>query len=241
MKKTKVIKKQPVKEKKQRKTTAKTEEKNVSVVCVYDTKGKEEKTIVLPKHITSAKINPQLIAQYMRVYHANQRQGTASTKTRSEVVGSTRKIYKQKGTGKARHGDIKAPIFVGGGIVGGPKPRDHSLLMNKKQKIKTIVSILGMKIKEKSVLAFSNAFETMEPKTKNIAYVLKTLHIEKDKILYVTADAKTDNHIRAAQNLKRVEMISIGSLNPFALLKNKTIIFQEKALEQFIIHYSPKE
>src|SRR3989339_216040 len=111
--------------------------KNITLsVRVFSIDGKEKKTIELNKNIFDVKVSPSLLAQAVRVYLANQRAGTASSKTRSEVVGSTRKIYRQKGTGKARHGSLKAPIFVGGGVVGGPKPRDFSLKINKKQKTK---------------------------------------------------------------------------------------------------------
>ena len=102
-------------------------------IPVYGLDGKEKGAAELPKEIFTVEASPKLLAQYVRVYLVNRRQGTASTKTRGEVSGSTRKIYKQKGTGKARHGDIKAPIFTGGGVVGGPKPQDYSLKLNKKQ------------------------------------------------------------------------------------------------------------
>src|SRR3989338_9847754 len=105
----------------------------------------------MPKEIFAVEASPRLLAQYVRVYLANRRQGTASAKTRAEVKGSTRKIYKQKGTGKARHGDIKAPIFIGGGVVGGPIPRDFSLKFNKKQKRKVLFYALTLKLKQKDI------------------------------------------------------------------------------------------
>ena len=141
------------------KTEKKPEVKKVAVkktsgltVPVYDIKGKEKGTLILPKEAFAVSVKPQLLAQAVRVYQFNRRQGTASTKTRGEVTGSTRKIYRQKGTGRARHGDIKAPIFVGGGIVGGPKPKDYSLGINKKQKTKAFFGALTLKLKEKNIL-----------------------------------------------------------------------------------------
>ena len=103
-------------------------------VDVYDTRGKVVEKMHLPKDIFGVDVNQQLIAQAVRVYLANKRQGTVSTKTRGEVTGSTRKIYRQKGTGRARHGSIRAPIFVHGGLVFGPKPRDYSMKFPKKMR-----------------------------------------------------------------------------------------------------------
>src|SRR3990167_4404213 len=99
----------------------KIEKKSKLSLSIYNIEGKEQKTVELPKEIFSVAVNPSLLAQSVRVFLVNQRQGNVSVKTRGEVIGSTRKIYRQKGTGKARHGAIKAPIFVGGGIAHGPK------------------------------------------------------------------------------------------------------------------------
>src|SRR3989338_4919632 len=136
------------------KTVKKTETKKSSAgltIPVYDLNGKEKGTVELAKEIFAVEASPKLLAQYVRVYLANRRQGTASTKTRGEITGSTRKIYKQKGTGRDRHGDIKAPIFVGGGTVGGPKPRDYSLKFNKKQTKKALFYSLSLKFKEQGI------------------------------------------------------------------------------------------
>ena len=112
----------------------KVSEKATVSVNVVGIDGKISGKIALPGEIFGEKVNKALLAQAVRVYLANQRQGNASTKTRGEVEGSTRKIYRQKGTGRARHGSVRAPIFVKGGIVFGPKPRDFSLDMPKKKK-----------------------------------------------------------------------------------------------------------
>src|SRR3989338_10897476 len=117
-----------------KKTT--TVKKTSPSLVIYNIEGKEEKTIELPKDIFSVSANPSLLAQAVRVYLVNQRQGNVKVKTRSEVIGSTRKIYRQKGTGKARHGAIKAPIFVGGGVAHGPKQKDYNLKFNKKMRKK---------------------------------------------------------------------------------------------------------
>src|SRR6185437_7247197 len=115
-------------------------------VDVVGIDGKVTGKIALPGEIFGEKLNKALLAQAVRVYLANQRQGNASTKTRGEVDGSTRKIYRQKGTGRARHGSVRAPIFVHGGIAHGPKPRDFSLTMPQKMKQKALFSALSTKL-----------------------------------------------------------------------------------------------
>ena len=129
--------------------TKKTQTRNVQKtglnIDVFDIKGKNVGSISLPESIFKAKVNPQVVAQAVRVYLANQRQGTSSTKTRGEVQGSTRKIYRQKGTGRARHGSIRAPIFVHGGVAFGPKPRDFSLKIPSKIKQQALFSAFSSK------------------------------------------------------------------------------------------------
>jgi large subunit ribosomal protein L4 len=117
---------------------------------------KKEKIIDFPKEMFESIENKPLLAQAVRVYLANQRQGNASTKTRGEVHGTTKKVYKQKGTGRARHGAKKAPIFVGGGIAGGPKPRDYSLKLNKQQKKIALICALTLKRNEKKLFVLEN-------------------------------------------------------------------------------------
>src|SRR3989344_6756187 len=137
-------------------------------IPVYNLEGKEVKTLDVPKEIFSVKPNPKLLAQYVRVYLTNNRQGTASTKTRGEVRGSTRKIYRQKGTGRARHGAITAPIFVGGGVVFGPKPRDYSRKLPQKMKKAALFSALTAKRIDNAVKVIGN-LDTIVPKTKEMA------------------------------------------------------------------------
>src|SRR6266404_5428662 len=120
-------------------------------VAVVGIDGKVSGKVSLPGEMFGEKVNKALLAQAVRVYLANQRQGNASTKTRGEVDGSTAKIYRQKGTGRARHGSKRAPIFVKGGIVFGPKPRDFSLSLPQKMKRKALFSALSAKVKDKEV------------------------------------------------------------------------------------------
>src|SRR3989338_3928790 len=112
-------------------------------VNIYSLSGKQTGTEELQKEMFELKDNPELIAQYVRVYLYNQRQGTVSSQTRSEVTGTSQKVYRQKGTGRARHGAAKANLFRGGGVTFGPKPREFSMSLNKKQKLKTLFITLS--------------------------------------------------------------------------------------------------
>lgn len=210
-------------------------------IPVYDIKGKEIDKAELPKEIFNYKINKSLIAQAIRVYQFNQRQGTASTKTRGEVVGSTRKIYRQKGTGRARHGSIKAPIFVGGGVVGGPKPKDYSLTINKKQKRKAIFSALTLMFKNKKIIGLNKKSLEIDPKTKYIIEFLKTLDLLNKKIIFVLPKIEKNNFILAARNIQRVNIVDVKSLNIFQILNCEKLIFVEDSIEVIKNHFLKNE
>src|ERR1035437_1581049 len=135
---------------------------------VYDLKGVVSGSIELPAEIFGAKINKTLMTQAVRVYLANKRRGTLSTKSRGDVKISTRKIYRQKGTGRARHGAASAPIFVGGGVAFGPRPRDYSLKLNQKARRLALFSALTTKLKNGEI-KIVKGLEKIEPKTKLMA------------------------------------------------------------------------
>lgn len=206
-------------------------------VPVFDPTGKQTGNIPVSKEIFGLKEDPKLLALYVRVFRANQRQGTASTKTRGEVVGSTRKIYRQKGTGRARHGDIKAPIFVGGGVVGGPKPRDYSLKMNKKLIKKSLFTALSLKIKTGDIFVLSKDFSKIEPKTKIFFNFLKNINLNGKKALLVLESLTSKNLILAARNLPGVKLSSAKSINAFAVLNSNKILFSEEVLPTLESHY----
>ncbi|MGH7246030.1 MAG: 50S ribosomal protein L4, partial [Candidatus Levyibacteriota bacterium] len=147
-------------------------------VDVFDAKGKVVSSMTLPKELFDMPINKTLMAQAVRVFLGNQRQGTVSTKTRGEVAGSTRKIYRQKGTGRARHGGIRAPIFVKGGIAHGPKPKDYTFSLPVKMRRKALFSALSAKVKEGGIRVVSG-LSKIEPKTKPVAELLTAIAAEK--------------------------------------------------------------
>jgi len=211
------------------------------IIPVYDIDGQEKESLSLPKEIFQVKANSKLLAQYIRVYLTNQRQGTASTKTRTEVSGSTRKIYRQKGTGRARHGDIKAPIFVGGGIVHGPKPRDYSLKMNKKQKKQALFSALSLKLAEKSIIGLEESALKIEPKTKKIASLLNKIGLKAKKVVFILPKIERNNFVLAVRNIPKTIITDPISLNAYQVLKNDFLVFFDKAVKIFSQHFLKHE
>jgi len=223
--------KEKIKRTTKRKSITKLNKADSFVIPIYGNDGEIKKQAFLLEKFSSIKINQRLLAQYIRVYLANQRQGSASVKTRAEVSGSTRKIYRQKGTGKARHGDIKAPIFVGGGVVGGPSNRDYSLKMNKKQKRKALLYSLILQIKAKNIIGFSSEILSMPSKTKHVINLLSKLGIVKNKILFVFPKLQKNNFILGVRNIPGVHLASIENINPYLILTHKKIIFFEEAID----------
>lgn len=205
---------------------------------MYDSKGAKNGTFALPKEIFGAKINEPLMAQAVRVYLANQRQGNAVTKTRGEVTGSTRKIYRQKGTGRARHGGSRAPIFVKGGIAHGPKLKDYSLNMPQKMRKAALFSALSQKLIDGEIKVLSG-LSKIEPKTKNMDGLIKKLTEDKKnktRILLVTSASNKDlqNVSRAGKNIKNVEIMNAKMINTYEVLKHKNIFFMRESVEVLV-------
>lgn len=206
--------------------------KNTSVkVDVVDLAGKTVETMSLPEAIFAAKVNKALMAQAVRVYRANQRVAQASTKTRGEVTGSTRKIYRQKGTGRARHGGITAPIFVGGGVAHGPRAHEYSMTMPQKMRRAALFSALTAKHQGNGVKVVSG-LEKIEPKTKAFVTFLKNASLdEKKKKILVVLPAKTESVARSARNIEGVSYSLANQLNTYEVLNTKTVVFMKDAIE----------
>ncbi|MBI3485740.1 50S ribosomal protein L4 [Candidatus Daviesbacteria bacterium] len=199
-------------------------------IPVFSLTGASAGELALPKEVFGAEINKDLLAQALRVYLNNQKSHFANTKTRGEVEGSTRKIFKQKGTGKARHGGIRAPIFVGGGIALGPKYRKIVLDLPKKMKKLALVSALSQKAKDKEISGLSG-IEKMTGKTKEIALLLKKLN---KKSALIIVDKRLDNASRATKNLKQVNLLSVSDLNAYQVIKAHNIFLTKEAVESLI-------
>lgn len=210
-------------------------------IDVYDVKGKVIDSIAVPAQMFQASVNTMLVAQAVRVYLANQRSGSASTKSRGEVAGSTRKIYRQKGTGRARHGGIRAPIFVGGGIAFGPKPQDHSLKMPKKMKRQALFSALSQKMSTKTVKIVSG-MQKITPKTKEVAMIFANLSLDSrnGSILFVPSN-EAGTVSRAARNLSGVTLLRPYQVNTYELTRNSTVVLMKEALDEMITHFLREE
>lgn len=221
-------------------TTKKIEKKATKVVkkagltlSIYGIDGKEQKTVELPKEVFSVTANKSLLTQAIRVYLVNQRQGNVKVKTRGEVTGSTRKIYRQKGTGKARHGSIKAPIFVSGGVAHGPKQKDYKLKFNKKEKKIALYGALSTKLKENKIYGLDEKALIMKPKTKAVVNFLHELKLNGKNNLMILKKLETNNLVLAMRNVPNLTFIDVNSLNPYLILKSSSLIFVENALEVF--------
>jgi large subunit ribosomal protein L4 len=214
--------------------SAQTEVHHSLSLTVYNLKGVASGRVSLPKEIFGVKINDQLMAQAVRVYLANQRRGTLKTKSRGEVAISTRKIYRQKGTGRARHGAASAPIFVGGGIAFGPKPRDFSMKLNQNMRRVALFSALSTKLKDGEIKIITG-LEKIEPKTKKMVNVVKKLELNEkgQQLLLVTPKAGEDfdNVVKAARNIKGVSIVSSNQLNTYEVLANRQILFMKNAVD----------
>lgn len=183
----------------------------------------------LPKELFQVTSSPQLLAQAVRVYLANQRLGTQNAKTRAEVNRTRKKLYKQKGTGGARHGDRKAPIFVGGGIAFAPKPRDYTLKISQSMKKKALYGALTLKAKEKKLLVVTD-FDKLAGKTAELAEFLAGLEGDSRHLLIVT-DIYRPEVLRAGQNIPGVVISPLAQLSAYQVLLADQVLFMEEALK----------
>lgn len=212
---------------------AKTGEKNIKLK-VFNKDGKEAGDIEVSAEFFAAKVNQTLMAQAVRVYLANQRAGTSKTKTRGEVVGSTRKIYRQKGTGRARHGALTAPLFVGGGITFGPQVRDLSLKMPQKMRKSALCSALTVQHKNNKVVVVEMGDNASFSKTKEMMMLMKALNLvnkkgKADKVLLVGNNGEL---VRSAQNIENLSLRKTDQLSTYEVLNSNHIVFLKDALSQ---------
>ena len=200
-------------------------------VAVLDIKGKETgRKADLSDAVFGIEPNNHAVYLDVKQYLAHQRQGTHKSKERAEVAGSTRKIKKQKGTGTARAGSIKSPVFRGGGRVFGPRPKDYTQKLNKNLKRLARKSALSMKSKEQAIIVVEDFnFET--PKTKDFINVLKSLGLENKKSLFVLGGSNNGVYL-SSRNLERSEVITSSELSTYKILNANNIVLLEGALER---------
>ncbi len=195
---------------------------------VYDLKRKKVGEFELAQEVFYAPINEALLYEVVKAQLASRRSGTAKAKNRAEVSGSTRKIYKQKGTGRARHGGIRAPVFVGGGKAHGPLPRDYSYRPPRKMRLGAVRSALSMKVKE-GKLTIVDSFELSEIKTKALNQVLDALKVSTGSLI---VDGKDNANLRlSTRNLTKHQFLPPEGVNLYDLLRHEHLVLTKQAVE----------
>ena len=198
-------------------------------IDVYNIEGKKLKSIDLKEEIFGITPNEALVHSVLVNYLANQRQGTQSTKTRSEVRGGGRKPWRQKGTGRARQGSIRATQWIKGGIALGPKPRSYKYRINKKEKVLAIKSILSSKLTENDLVVVDK-FNFKEIKTKQMEKAMENLKISEKA--YVLLPEKNEFVQKSARNLEKVSTGSVNTINVFDLLNCKKLVLTEDTVKK---------
>lgn len=199
-------------------------------LSVLNINGQETgKKVTLNDAVFGIEPNDHVIYLDVKQYLANQRQGTAKSKERSEHSGSTRKLGRQKGGGGARRGDINSPVLVGGGRVFGPKPRDYSFKLNKKVKILARKSALSYKAMDNEIIVVDN-FDMAAPKTKDFVNIAKNLKVEGKKTLVVLPEVNKNVYL-SARNLQKAEIMSANNINTYKILNADVLVIAEASLE----------
>jgi len=199
-------------------------------VSVLNINGQETgRKVVLNDAIFGIEPNDHVLYLDVKQYLANQRQGTAKSKERSEMSGSTRKLGRQKGGGGARRGDINSPVLVGGARVFGPKPRDYSFKLNKKVKVLARKSALSYKAKENAIIVVED-FEMAASKTKEYVNIVNNLQLEGRKSLLLLPNVNKNVYL-SARNLQRSEVMTASALNAYKVLNADVLVITEKSLE----------
>lgn len=196
---------------------------------IQNIEGKSSgKKVTLNKDIFAVEPNDHAIYLDVKWYLARRRQGTSKAKERAEVTGSTRKIKKQKGTGTARAGSIKSPVFVGGGRAFGPEPRDYGFKLNKKVKRLARMSALSLKAQNKNVRVLED-LSMDAPKTKEFVSLIKNLELVGNKALFVTEDVNS-NVVLSARNISKAKVVTAANLNTYDIMNANVLVVCEGAL-----------
>lgn len=199
---------------------------------VLTIEGKETgRKVTLPEAVFGIEPSDHAIYLDVKQYLANNRQGTHKSKERAEITGSTRKIKKQKGTGTARAGSIKSPVFVGGGRAFGPRPRNYRFKLNKKLKQLARKSALAYKAQAQTITVLED-FNFEAPKTKDYAAMVANLKLIGQSSLLVLKEAN-DNIYRSARNIQRAEVVTLDELNTYDIMKAKNLVLVESSVEEF--------
>lgn len=216
--------------KKEKKVTEKkAAEKKITAVPIYNSKGKEVDRFELDKKLFTGEVNKGVLYQFMLMYNANQRQGNASTKTREFVSGGGKKPWRQKGTGRARAGSTRSPLWRGGGKIFGPHPRDFHYDIPKKIKKVALLASLNSKIADEKLIGI-DSIEMAEAKTKQFQAILDALKL-KGRSLFVL-DAIDEKIKRASRNIQAVSLKNYKDFNPADVMSCNTVVMSKTALEK---------
>lgn len=208
-------------------------------IDVLTTSGQKKGKLKLSPKIFAAKINQSLMTQAVRVYLSNQRQASAQTKSRGQIVVSKKKIWRQKGTGRARHGSRNAPIFVGGGIAHGPTGgQNYHLNMSQKMKQASLFSALTSQLQNSNLLVV-DSLEKLPPKTNQLAKKLQKLTKNQPKLTLVLAES-VENLQRASRNLSHTQTVFAKNLNTYQVLNAGQLIFSQAGIKTLEDHYLKK-
>ena len=204
-------------------------------IAVINIKGQETgKKVSIPDLLSESTPNDHTIWLDVKHYLAAQRQGTHKAKEKSEMAYSTKKIKKQKGTGGARAGSLKSGVFVGGGRIFGPRPRDYSFKLNKKVKQLARRSAIAYKLKDNSLI-FLEDFSLIAPKTKEFGAILRTLNLDSSKTLFLLAGSDSLKNISlSSRNLPNAKVINVSDLNTYEIMNAEKLVIGENALETLI-------
>ena len=198
-------------------------------IDVYNLEGKKVSTVDLKEEIFGIEPNEAIVHSVLVNYLANQRQGTQSTKTRAEVRGGGRKPWRQKGTGRARQGSIRAPQWIKGGIALGPKPRSYKYRVNRKERQLAIKSLLSSKVLENNLVVVDK-IDFKEIKTKQMANAMKNLKVEEKA--FVVLAASNENVQKSARNLENVKTGSVNTINVYDLLRYQKLVLTVDAIKK---------
>ena len=207
-----------------------TKRTNALSVPMFTLEGTAGGNLDLPKEIFGVKVNKALLSQALRVYNNNQKGHFSNTKTRGEVAGSTRKIFRQKGTGHARHGGIRAPIFVGGGIALGPKSRKVVLDLPKKMKKAALVAALSQKTLDNAVVGVSGLNKSTGKTKQMINLAWKMRDGGKSKSVLFVIDQANQMAARAVRNIQGIEVSTVEQLNVFEVIKHQSLVLSKEAV-----------
>ena len=208
-------------------------------VEVLSTEGSATGSIDLPEWLFESKVSTQALHQAVVTYEANQRQGNASTQTRSEVSFSGAKHHRQKGTGRARRGSVRSPLLRGGGVAFGPKPRSYYNQMPKALKRLAFKSALSLKQQTNAVVVVDD-FEFPEPSSRSFAQVIDACGLSQKKVLVVTPES-SPMLVKSCRNLQRVGISPVGTLATYDMVAADTLLFTRQALEKLAQRWTSNE